>query len=191
MLRRVFLIRHCESDANSKQVAESRGDSALTELGLDQARRRAAALTAHELMEVTVVASPLVRAAVTARTIVEHHGWGEVSHDHRLIEGDLGELEGLTYREVLGRLPAGQSWVQAEQHGGESEDTVAGRMLGAISDALESAPGAVIVVTHGFAIAALMRKLGHEPGLVGNGDMLELDLEDGAVLHRLERHPLA
>lgn len=189
MHRRVFLIRHCQSEANRDQRAESRGDAPLTELGLDQARRRAAALAEHDLAAVTVVASPLLRAAHTAREIALHHGWA-VTHDERLQEGDLGRLEGLSYPEVLAHVPPGATWVTAEAHGGESLQAVGDRMLDALAAALDAAPGTVIVVSHGYAITALLHRLGHDAGFLGNGDMLELHLDDGAVVHRLERHPL-
>jgi uncharacterized phosphatase len=191
VLRRVFLVRHCESEANREALAEARGDSALTERGVEQAARRAAALGGFELTEVRVFASPLIRAQATARAIAEHHGWGDVSHDERLIETDLGRLEGATYREVIASLAPGQRTLQPELHGGEADGVVAARMLAAIADALAAAPGPVVLVSHGFAIGALLRELGQEGGgLLSNGDMVDLDLEDGATVRRLELHRL-
>jgi len=187
--RRVFLIRHCQSEANADLRVETRGDSALTALGVEQARQRAHTLAAHELAEVTVVASPLKRAARTAREIADHHGW-TVAHDDRLTEGDLGRLEGLAYHELVNHLPAGARWLDAETHGGESEAVVGERMLEALAAALEAAPGPVVIVSHGYAISALLKRLGRETRQLANGDMFELHLDESTAVRLLEHHPL-
>jgi 2,3-bisphosphoglycerate-dependent phosphoglycerate mutase len=189
MHRRVFLIRHCQSEANRDLKIETRGDSPLTDLGLEQARQRARTLAEHELAEVTVVASPQQRAAMTAREIADHHGW-TLAHDPRLVEGDLGKLEGLAYHELIPLLPKGKAWLDAEDHGGEAEDLVADRMLEALAEALDAAPGPVVIVSHGYAISALLGRLGHKVRQPANGDMYELDLDESATAHRLEHHPL-
>jgi len=187
--RRVFLIRHCQSEANRDLKIETRGDSGLTDLGVEQARRRAHLLSDHDLADVTVIASPQSRAARTAREIAEHHGWS-VSHDPRLVEGDLGKLEGLAYHELIPLVPKGKTWLDAEDHGGEAEDIVADRMLEALAEALDAAPGPVIIVSHGYAISSLLKRLGHSVRQPANGDMYELDLDETATVHGLEHHPL-
>ena len=133
MLRRVFLIRHCQSEANRDARAEARGDSPLTPLGVDQARRRAKALADHDLATAAVVASPQLRAAHTAGEIARHHGW-TLSHDQRLQEGDLGRLEGLSYQEVMEQVPPGAIWVSADVHGGESMDDSLGHDAGFLAN---------------------------------------------------------
>jgi broad specificity phosphatase PhoE len=186
---RIFLIRHCQSEANRDERAETRGDSALTTLGLEQARRRALALADHQLAAVTVVASPLQRAAFTAQAIADHHGW-DIQHDARLVEGDLGRLEGASYAEIMALVREGERWVGADAHGGESLETVGERMLEAITAALAASNGPVIVVSHGYAISALLERLGH-PGIpLANGDMLELHLDATVTVQRIEHHPL-
>jgi broad specificity phosphatase PhoE len=189
MHRRVFLIRHCQSEANRDERAESRGDSILTDHGVEQARRRARALAEHELTTVTIVASPLMRAARTAAEIAEHHGW-QVTHDHRLVEGDLGALEDLSYDEVRAMIPAGASWVSSELHGGEAVEAVGERMLEVLTGALCEPPAVLILVSHGFAINALMNRLGQANRMIGNGDMLEVHFDEAAHVHRVEHHPL-
>lgn len=190
MFRRVFIVRHCESEANRDRRAEGQGDSVLTTLGLDQARRRALSLVEHDLTAAVLVSSPLQRAASTAREIASHHGW-DLSHDARLMEGDFGWMEGLSYEEIRAHVPEGSVWVTADTHGGESLETVGLRMREALLAALQRSEGAVIVVSHGFAIAALLANLGHEgPLMMSNGDMLDLDLDETVAICRLTHHPL-
>jgi probable phosphoglycerate mutase len=189
MPRRVFLIRHCQSEANRDERAEGRGDSPLTPLGLEQARRRAETLADHALEAVILVASPLQRAATTAAWIAEHHGW-DLAHDHRLMEGDLGWFEGLSYKEVMTHIPEGATWAGAEVHGGEPLETVGARMQAALDAALTAAAGPVVMVSHGYAISALLHRLGHDAVYLANGDMVELHLDEATLVATPARHPL-
>jgi phosphoribosylformylglycinamidine (FGAM) synthase PurS component len=47
-----------------------------------------------------------------------------------------------------------------------------------------------VIVSHGYAISALLKRLGHETRQLANGDMFELDLDESVTVHRLEHHPL-
>jgi broad specificity phosphatase PhoE len=84
--------------------------------------------------------------------------------------------------------------LDAEVHGGESRDTVAERCWEALSEALAVTEGPLIVVTHGYAIHALVeRRFGHELGLaqIANGDVIEVWMEGDAVTGPPTRYPLA
>ncbi|HZZ35300.1 MAG TPA: histidine phosphatase family protein [Caulobacteraceae bacterium] len=175
----MFLIRHCQSEANREGRIEGRGDSPLSELGQEQARRVARFMADLQIDAVTMIASPLSRAAATAAEIAAHGGWS-VSHDHRIREGELGWMEDLSYQEVAKHMAErGARVLDAEIHGGESLETVAERVWEALSEAMAASDGALIAVTHGYAIHALARRLGHEMGLAGiaNGDVVEIWFE--------------
>jgi 2,3-bisphosphoglycerate-dependent phosphoglycerate mutase len=194
MRRRVLLVRHCQSQANAEGRIEGRGDSPLSDEGERQAERVAAFVAALDLAEVTLIASSQARAIATAGAIGAACGWDHVS-DHRIREGELGWIEDLSYVE-LGRHMRERSLgvLDADLHGGESLDAVAERFWEALGEALETSDGVLVLVSHGYAIGALLRRLTQQalpPSFVGNGDVVELWLEAGALAEPLKHYPLS
>ena len=193
MRRRILLIRHCESEANAEGRIEGKGDSPLSADGMDQARALAALVAAWELGEATVIASSQARAIATAAAIASACGWS-YAQDHRIREGELGWMEDLPYEEV-GRHMAERKVreLDADLHGGESLETVGIRVWEALAEALEASEGPLVLVSHGYAIQALLRRLDPDvalPRFIGNGDMVELWLEAGALAGVPAHHPL-
>jgi broad specificity phosphatase PhoE len=194
MPRRVLLVRHCQSLANAEGRIEGRGDSALSEEGERQAAAVAALIAARGLGEATLIASTQARAIATAAAIAAACGWTAARHDHRIREGELGWMEDLSYADVGRHMRERQVTVlDAELHGGESLDTVAGRVWEALDAALAEGEGPLVLVSHGYAIQALLRRLTAEPlppSFLGNGDVVELWLEAGALAEPLQHYPL-
>jgi probable phosphoglycerate mutase len=192
MPRRVLLVRHCQSQANHEGRIEGRGDSPLSELGRAQAERLASFLAGQGIGPATMIASPLARARATAEAIGVACGWA-ASHDHRIREGELGWMEDLTYQEVARHMLERKALVlDADIHGGESLDAVAERCWAALSEALAASDGPLVAVSHGYAIHALVRRLGHDVGLaqISNGDVIEIWIEGEAVTGAPTRYPL-
>jgi broad specificity phosphatase PhoE len=194
MSRRVLLVRHCQSQANAEGRIEGRGDSELSDEGRRQAKALAAFIAALEIEEALLIASSQARAIATAAAIAEACGWTIAAHDHRIREGELGWMEDLSYTEV-GRHMAEKKVreLDADLHGGESLDTVADRVWAALDEAMASGDGALVLVSHGYAIQALLRRLDPAlpiPRFIGNGDVVELWLEEGALAEPLRHHPL-
>lgn len=194
MVRRVLLVRHCQSQANAEGRIEGRGDSPLSEEGRRQAERVAAFFVAQGLGEATLIASSQARAIATAGAIAAACAWSAAS-DHRIREGDLGWMEDLPYTEV-GRHMAERKTreLDADLHGGESRDAVAERFWEALAEAIEAADGPLVLVSHGYAIQALLRRLGMEtpsPSFIANGDVVELVLEAGALAEPPKHYPLS
>jgi broad specificity phosphatase PhoE len=187
--RRLFIVRHCQSEANRDQRAEARGDSGLTETGIKQAQLRASHLRSVGIVGGTVVSSPLSRARQTAREIAIACGCG-LSHDARLVEGDLGWMEGLSYSEIVAHVCEGDAWVSAEVHGGESLNAVGDRMFAALNAALETSADPIIIVSHAFAIVALLKRLGAHALALENGEMIELVLDEAARVRQSLHHVL-
>jgi broad specificity phosphatase PhoE len=89
--RRLFVVRHGETERSAGHIYSGQADVPLTDAGRQQAR-----LAGERLAGVGVDAiwsSPLCRATDTADAIAEVTG-APVRIDERLIEVDYGELEG-------------------------------------------------------------------------------------------------
>src|SRR5438477_4798799 len=146
-MRRILLVRHCQSQANAEGRIEGKGDSPLSEEGRRQAQALAAFIAGQGLSEATLIASSQARAIATAAAIAAACGWS-AAHDHRIREGELGWMEDLPYTEV-GRHMAERKVreLDADLHGGESLDAVAGRVLEALEEAMAASDGVLVVVS--------------------------------------------
>ena len=65
-MKRLYLLRHGQTEFNVKKLVQGRCDSPLTDLGRKQAGMAAAWLKAHNVVPDKVVSSPLGRAMATA-----------------------------------------------------------------------------------------------------------------------------
>ena len=65
-MKKLYLLRHGQTEFNVKKLVQGRCDSPLTELGRQQAGTAAAWLKAHNVVPDKVVSSPLGRAMDTA-----------------------------------------------------------------------------------------------------------------------------
>ncbi|HEY1425031.1 MAG TPA: histidine phosphatase family protein [Caulobacteraceae bacterium] len=193
MRRRVLIVRHCQSQANAEGRIEGRGDSPLSEEGRRQAEALAAFFAAQGSREATLIASSQARAIATAAAIAAACGWTHAS-DHRIREGELGWMEDLPYTEVGRHIAANKTReLDADLHGGESRDAVAARFWEALAEAIEVGEGPLVLVSHGYAIQALLRRLGMQtpsPSFISNGDVVELWLEAGALAEPIKHYPL-
>lgn len=161
----VYLVRHGQSQWNVLRLTQGQtSHPRLTDLGREQAAR-AAELIAADLggPGVRIVTSDLARATETAAIIAQRLE-APVSHDERLREQHLGELEGRGYDET---------WAAAEAHdwsdpslpvaGGESLLDVHERMAQALQDHADP-DRTVVLVSHGDAIrVAVAHASGHAP----------------------------
>lgn len=65
-MKRLYLLRHGQTEFNVKKLVQGRCDSPLTDLGRQQAAMAATWLKAHDVVPDKVVSSPLGRAMDTA-----------------------------------------------------------------------------------------------------------------------------
>ena len=160
---RLFLVRHGETESNRLGLALGQNDVPLNERGALQAEQLAVALGREPL--VAVYASPLRRTLETARAVAGALGL-EVAIDERLIEMDIGELDGLTFAEVRERYPGLlEEWVSGpgpsmRMPGGERLVDVQERAWAAVTELAARHPeDAVAAVSHNFVILSLLTKV--------------------------------
>jgi 2,3-bisphosphoglycerate-dependent phosphoglycerate mutase/probable phosphoglycerate mutase len=157
--RRVWLVRHGQTDWNRLRRYLSDADRELTDYGRLQAQALARFFASRRVD--AIVHSGLARAEATALAIrgarnvpiVRDERWREVFH---------GAWEGLTYQEVLQRYPedAAQRFADPVNHAplqGESLARMAARVRQAWDDlGVQFAGGRVVVVTHSGPIQAVL-----------------------------------
>jgi len=182
----LLLVRHGQIAANIDRRWHGTTDEDLTELGREQARRVADQLTRMRANTVAVYTSPAKRARATAAVIVQALGVPLVL-EPRLAEYGIGVLENESYDDLLQRhrffaqAAADLGWAPA---GGESLGGVGVRVIAAWRAIAGAHPGnAVVVVSHGAAIAAGLAALLHDDPRewpryhVRNGSVTDLEVE--------------
>ncbi len=103
----IYLVRHGQTAFNRDGRLQGHLDSPLTPLGIEQATRVGALLKSliADPARWAVAASPLGRAAHTARIVADAAGLGEVTLDDRLKEIGMGAWDGLTWAEIAAAAP--------------------------------------------------------------------------------------
>ncbi|GAB88121.1 histidine phosphatase family protein [Gordonia rhizosphera] len=174
---RLLLLRHGQTPLSVERRYSGRGNPALTDTGVTQARGAAARLGGMPEIA-AVVSSPLERARTTAQAVADRLGLGIVVDDG-FIEADFGAWEGLTFTEAAERDPELHArWLadtEVPTPGGESFAQVGKRVVEAKNGLLQRFPGqTVVVVSHVTPIKSLLRDaLGTGPELLFR---LHLDL---------------
>ncbi len=152
--RAFWFLRHGETEWNAQGLSQGNVDVPLNAAGLAQARA-AAGLLRHRGI-VSVVASPLARARLTAEIVADVLGL-PVALDDGLREAAFGVQEG----EHMGQWFADWAAGRFTPAGGESFATLRIRAVAAVNRAL-AVPGPVLVVAHGGMFRALRAAMGLE-----------------------------
>ncbi len=97
-MKRIYLVRHAQSEFNEKGIFQGRLDSDLTPLGFVQAKMVANFLAGENIE--AIISSPQRRAYKTALTIGDVLGI-EVEIDERIREMSFGVLEGKNFWELF------------------------------------------------------------------------------------------
>ena len=94
---KVILIRHGETDWNTKQIFRGRKDIPLNEVGLAQAK--AVGVSLSDIQIDAIYSSPLGRALETAKVLAESRSL-EVELEEGFIDIDFGKWQGITHEKV-------------------------------------------------------------------------------------------
>ena len=157
--RKIWFVRHAQSEYNKKHLFTGWHDPDLTEKGVYAARELKNDLSSVDFDY--VFSSPLKRAAETASLIVDSRY--EIKYDDRLKERSYGDWSGLNKSEIKEQvgeelfLSAGRGW-STKPPNGESLEDVSSR----VSSFIETLPlsGNLLVVSHGNTIRAISVLLG-------------------------------
>ena len=196
-LQHLLLVRHGETVGNLEQIAHGQTESPLNDRGIEQAQMTAEMLRSWERDFQLIYASPLSRAHDTARKIADSLHLPLHIHSD-LVEGNLGDLEEVTYEELESFGFAKRSIRDDDfrAHNGESPNQLGERMYNTISEIRARHPHEnLILVSHGAAIAHyIARQLGSRPAfghqyLMHNAAVTELCFEgEEASLTILNHH---
>ncbi len=184
----LLLIRHGETVGNLEKIAHGQSESPLNDRGIAQAMATAAMLREWQRTYHRVYTSPLSRAHHTGQHVAEALSLPIDIHDH-LIEGFLGDWEGVTYQELddFGFARHSIKNDDFDGHNGESPNQLGRRVHGAIAELRERHPQEnLIIVSHGAAIAHFLAQaletrpaFGHQY-LMHNAAVTEIHFEHGA-----------
>jgi len=153
----IYLVRHGQTQYNVERRIQGHGDSPLTALGREQARRMG--LTLGRLIDggdATIFASPLGRTQDTARILAEAAGIDTpIVNDDDLKEVGLGSWEGLTGHQIALRWPDFPSRDAMDWHfhspDGEDYDGLRARLARALDRVRAHPAPHRIIVSHGVS----------------------------------------
>lgn len=186
----LIFARHGRTAWNQAGLYQGRSDPPLAPDGRVDAEVLGGALRGAAISQ--IIASPLQRAAMSARVVADRLGVTPVLTDPRLMEIAYGGWEGLTQAEVKQRWPDQlRQWKQAPGTmrfpGGETLAEARARLLAFLGDLLplartthrERVEGPVLVVAHGGLIRLAILEARRAP----LADFRRIDVEPGS-LHR-------
>lgn len=150
----LFLIRHGETEENRLRIFQGQNQGTLSVRGIAENETLAGKLSL--LAFDGFYTSPLERASQTAQQICFGHAALTLEEDARLMERNMGVLQGQP-------IPEGYRYSQPME-GGESLEEMEIRLSAFLQEVLERHPGQRIgVVSHGISIRVMKCVLLHWP----------------------------
>ena len=151
-MKKLYLLRHGQTEFNVKKLVQGRCDSPLTDLGHQQAGAAAAWLKAHNVVPDKVVSSPLGRAMDTARLVAT-----ELLGQDAVVEPCEGIIErgyGTFEEGPHDALPT-DVWDPGEDlvpFGGEGSQALQARMVNTLTNLISAEDTkTLLAVSHGSA----------------------------------------
>jgi broad specificity phosphatase PhoE len=193
---KLFFMRHCESEANCKDILASQLDFKLSEKGLKDAEVIASKFAGQFSIN-RIISSPLTRTLQTAAPFSKIFNI-EIETDELLKEQNLGRFAGKSYSEVRNdpeyRWDKSKRWNWIPAGGGESYEMLAGRVkpfllkLGQIKQ-----NQTILITTHAITLRMLKGHLEmtlplYSPEIPGNGEIWEVDFSGLGNVHKVKSH---
>ena len=161
-MSRLLLVRHGDTELNSRERYWGQTDIELSEAGLRQAEKLRDRLAAEKID--VVYSSGLQRASLTAKIIASRHQL-DVITCAELRETNFGKIEGLTFDEVSRLYPElTELWVnwslQLKFPDGESVDELNSRVSKFLDRLKKHAPDeTILIVAHAGPLRLLVCRL--------------------------------
>ncbi len=151
-MKKLYLLRHGQTEFNVKKLVQGRCDSPLTDLGRQQAQAAATWLKAHGVVPDKVVSSPLGRAMATASLVATELLGADA--DVEPCEGIIERCYGTFEEGPHDALPT-DVWDPGEDlipFGGEGNQALQERMVDALTNIMGSEGiETLLAVSHGSA----------------------------------------
>ena len=153
----LYIIRHGQTELNSKHALQGRSDHPLNEAGIQQARDAAQSLRSLGLRFDRVYSSPLIRAVQTAEIVAPNI---EPVVDERLIEMDYGPYEGAD----LNNLPPEiveffKDFVHNPAPEGMEQLASVVERVGRFLEEIQGIEGNILITTHAIAMKGALEYL--------------------------------
>lgn len=182
-MKRLYLLRHGQTEFNVKKLVQGRCDSPLTDLGRQQARAAAAWLKGHDVVPDKVVSSPLGRAMDTASLVACELLGSDAAVEpcEGIIERSYGSFEEGPHD----ALPT-DVWDPGEDlvpFGGEGSRALQERMVGTLTNLMGSEGiETLLAVSHGSASRQFIKAAAPEgfelPAKLPNCAIMIFDFEE-------------
>lgn len=160
-MKRLYLLRHGQTEFNVKKLVQGRCDSPLTDLGRQQARAAAAWLKAYNVVPDKVVSSPLGRAMDTANLVAT-----ELLGTDAVVEPCEGIIERCygTFEEGPHDALPTDVWEPGEDlvpFGGEGSQALQKRMVTTLTNLISAENvETLLAVSHGSASRQFIKAAG-------------------------------
>lgn len=184
-MKRLYLLRHGQTEFNVKKVVQGRCDSPLTDLGRQQAAKAAAWLKAHDVVPEKVVSSPLGRAMDTAGLVA-----AELLGPDAAVEPCEGIIERCygTFEEGPHDALPTDVWDPGEDlipFGGEGSHALQERMVATLTNLMSARDTeTLLAVSHGSASRQFIKAAAPEgfelPTKLPNCAIMIFDFEESA-----------
>lgn len=189
----LYLIRHAQSEANSKRIMASRLAYPLTEAGQADADLIAEQLS--EKVEISrIISSPLIRARQTADSFAKVYNL-ETEEDERISEQELGKYSGMTYDQVKKEeqyeTVTSRRWNWVPDGGGESYGMIADRVLSFFNSLDSESTEKILIVTHAVTFRLMRAVLENTLPLYpesfpNNGEIWKVNFKGTGRFHDIE-----
>ena len=183
-MKKLYLLRHGQTEFNVKKLVQGRCDSPLTDLGRQRAGAAAAWLKAHDVIPDKVVSSPLGRAMDTASLVATELLGPDAAVEP--CEGIIERCYGAFEEGPHDALPT-DVWDPGEDlipFGGEGSHALQERMVATLTNLMRAKGKTLLAVSHGSASRQFIKAAAPEgfelPTKLPNCAIMIFDFEESA-----------